>query len=232
MPLLDHFHPPLSEDVPWEGFHSAWATMIAGGLNRELPAGCRAIPLTSRGPLVEIDVAAVEKVAGAIGGATSWEPGRPGMSAELDWSGRDLFEVRVIDRRAGGRLVGAIELVSPANKDRPSARRSFAGKCAGYLRMGVGLVIVDVVTTRSHDLHLELLELLELDAPAGAVVEPLYAVAYRTEQQEKTRLDVWPHRLRVGGELPTLPLWLSPGVAVPVDLARSYADARELLRVE
>jgi hypothetical protein len=230
MPLLDHFHPPLSDDVPWEGFHSAWATMIAGGLNRELPPNCRAIPLTSRGPLVEIDVAAVETIAGAGRGASAWEPGKPGLSAALDWSERDLFEVRVVDRR-GGRLVGAIELISPANKDRPAARRAFAGKCAGYLRMGVGLIIVDVVTNRSHDLHLELLELLELDAPP-AEVEPLYAVAYRTEQQEKTRLDVWPFRLRVGDSLPTLPLWLSPDVAVPVDLARSYDAARELLRVE
>jgi hypothetical protein len=23
MPLLDHFHPPLSEERSWEGFHSA-----------------------------------------------------------------------------------------------------------------------------------------------------------------------------------------------------------------
>lgn len=97
--------------------------------------------------------------------------------------------------------------------------------------MGVGLVIVDVVTTRAQDLHLELLEMLELDAPP-AEVEPLYAVAYRTEQKEKARLDIWPYRIRVGGELPTLPLWLSPEVAVPVDLARSYSDARQLLRVE
>ena len=35
MPLLDHFHPPLSVDRPWEGIHSAWATTIATQLNQD-----------------------------------------------------------------------------------------------------------------------------------------------------------------------------------------------------
>ena len=29
MPLLDHFHPPLSERRHWEAFHSRWAGAIA-----------------------------------------------------------------------------------------------------------------------------------------------------------------------------------------------------------
>ena len=29
MPVLDHFHPPLSQRRHWESFHSAWATALA-----------------------------------------------------------------------------------------------------------------------------------------------------------------------------------------------------------
>ena len=46
----------------------------------------------------------------------------------------------------GARLVAAIELVSPANKDRAAHRRAFA-TCASHLCQGVGLVIVDIVTS-------------------------------------------------------------------------------------
>jgi hypothetical protein len=230
MLLRDHFHPPLNVEVPWEGFHSAWATMIAAGLNRILLPHYRAIPLTSRGPMVEIDVAAVKQASVAGQPTLAWKPAGPAFGGTVDWPGRDLFEVRVIAQESG-KLAGAIELVSPANKDRPSARRTFLGKCAGYLRAGVGLVIVDIVTVRQQDLHRELLELVEMDHPSSDEADPLYAVAYRAVGLEEARLDVWPLRLRVGGELPTLPLWLTPELAAPVDLAASYTAACEALGI-
>lgn len=34
MPLLDHFHPPLSMERPWEGIHSTWVSTIATQLNQ------------------------------------------------------------------------------------------------------------------------------------------------------------------------------------------------------
>src|SRR5438105_15541063 len=48
-----------------------------------------------------------------------------------DLPAQDTFEVRVYDEQRGARLVAAIELVSPANKDRPEHRRAFVLKCAG-----------------------------------------------------------------------------------------------------
>jgi hypothetical protein len=53
----------------------------------------------------------------------------------------DTVEVTVFSSAAGPTLVGAIELVSPANKDRPSQRRAFVSKCETYLQQGIGLVI-------------------------------------------------------------------------------------------
>src|SRR4051795_9983071 len=58
MPLLDHFHPPLSGVRHWESFHAAWAGSIADALNRDLlPPGYFAEEHVHVGSRVEIDVA-------------------------------------------------------------------------------------------------------------------------------------------------------------------------------
>ena len=49
MPLLDHFHPPLSRERHWESFHGTWAGAIADALNRVLPRGYFAEELTHAG---------------------------------------------------------------------------------------------------------------------------------------------------------------------------------------
>jgi len=47
MPLLDHYHPPLSRTHPWHTFHGAWAAAMARLLNTGvLPAGYYALPFT------------------------------------------------------------------------------------------------------------------------------------------------------------------------------------------
>lgn len=234
MPLLDHFVPPLSLARPWEGFHSAWTTMMAQQLNRVLPVGYVAIPQASRGPMVEVDVATLAEAAMHSPATRGiWSPPEPIWSGALDWPKRDWFEIRVWDT-AASKLVGAIELVGPANKDRPSARQAFCGKCAGYLRAEIGLVVVDVVTVRHHDLFELLLELLELDYPlsATAASDPsLTAFAYRTTSSEGARLEVWKHDLQIGSTLPIVPLWLGPDWAMPLDLEASYEATRQMLRM-
>ena len=58
MPLLDHFHPPLSPRRHWESFHVNWAGAIADALNESLlPEGYFAEEHAQLGPWVEIDVA-------------------------------------------------------------------------------------------------------------------------------------------------------------------------------
>jgi len=69
-------------------------------------------------------------------------------------------EVRIYDRERGRRLVAAIELVSPANKDRRETRRAFVAKCAFLLQQQVSVIIVDVVTVREFNLYAELLAFL------------------------------------------------------------------------
>jgi hypothetical protein len=62
MPLLDHFHPPLSETRHWESFHARWAAAIADELNDKLlPAGYYAEEQVHFGGRVEIDVATFDR---------------------------------------------------------------------------------------------------------------------------------------------------------------------------
>ena len=88
VPLLDHFHPPLSVSHPWKGFHSAWANTITHHLNEVLPEGYYAIPEVPLGDQIEIDVATLEQAGGARAGATTavWAPPRPRLSAVVDFA--------------------------------------------------------------------------------------------------------------------------------------------------
>ena len=57
MPILDHFHPPLSGQRMWNAFHHAWATTMARHLNRHvLPDVYFAAPNVQFGARVDIDV--------------------------------------------------------------------------------------------------------------------------------------------------------------------------------
>ncbi len=78
---------------------------------------------------------------------------------------------------AGPTLVAAIELVSPSNKDRPQTRLAFAIKCASYLAQGIHLIVVDVVTNRTANLHNEIMALMEkagFDLPPKAKLYAFY----------------------------------------------------------
>src|SRR3954447_16862628 len=58
MPLLDHFHPPLSPRRHWESFHVTWAGAIADALNEDLlPDGYFAEEHAHAGARIEIDMA-------------------------------------------------------------------------------------------------------------------------------------------------------------------------------
>lgn len=112
-----------------------------------------------------------------------WAPPRPTLSVVTGLPAQDVYEVRVYDERRRTRLVAAIEIVSPANKDRPENRRVFAAECASLLRERVSVVIVDIVTTRTANLYGELLELVNHSDPKlGAEPPAIYAAACRLTQ--------------------------------------------------
>jgi Protein of unknown function (DUF4058) len=238
MPLLDHFHPPLSNERHWESFHAAWLGSLADDLNRRLPQGYFAEEQVHAGPGVEIDVASFESdrpggANGSVRGLSTavWTPPAPVLTLSAVFA--DDFEVRIFNSSGGPKLVAAIELVSPRNKDRQESRRAFATKCASYLHQGISLVLVDVVTERHANLHNEVVRLLEsAETSAQQPEAALYAVAYRPVRRDgREEIDLWPTSLALGEQLPTLPLALNAECSIPLDLEATYSDARQRRRV-
>jgi hypothetical protein len=241
MPLLDHFHPPLLGRRHWEGFHNRWAAALADRLNDNLPSEYFAEFQVKLGTRIEVDVATFTDAVGsqesrANGGGTAvqtqtWAPPIP--VAVMPAVFPDAFEVKVFSSAAGPVLVAAIELVSPGNKDRDETRRAFAAKCAAYLQRGIGLIIVDIVTSRHTNLHDELVALLgHTEGFAFPVPAPLYATAYRpVHRQERNEIDLWREALAVGQPLPLLPLAVRGLGCFAVDLEGTYVEATKRARI-
>lgn len=243
MPLRDHFRPPLDDIRHWKGLHGGWPMMIVASLRRKLPRRYFAEPRVHSGASAEIDVATFENEGedvltagdgnGNGGIATAvWAPPRPTLAVVTDLPAQDVYEVRVYDQKRHCRLVAAVEIVSPANKDRLEHRRAFVSKCAGLLRERVSVVIVDVVTTRTQNLYVEMLDLIGHSDPSLNPEQPLYAAACRlTKHDNDWLLETWAQALGLGRHLPTVPLWLADDLAIPLELEESYEQSCSILDI-
>jgi hypothetical protein len=244
MPLRDHFRPPLDDIRSWEELHGGWPMMLVATLSKRLPPRYVAGPRVHLGAYFEIDVASYEEdeptppASGASaeqgGVATAaWAPPRPTFDVAADPPEQDEYEVLVYDTKRHRRLVAAIELVSPGNKDRPENRRTFVAKCAALLNQHVSVVIVDLVTTRKFNLYGDLLELIDRADPSLAPEPPpLYAASCRwVREGDAWHFRAWTHTLTIGEPLPTLPLWLADTLAVPLELEASYEETCRILRM-
>ncbi len=240
MPLLDHFHPPVSERRSWEGFHGLWAAALVEKLNRDILADEFFADMQVHiGSQVEVDIATLDesketaerRAAATATLAPVWTP--PATHLVLPTVFPDDIEVQVFATATGATLVGAIELASPGNKDRPEARRAFAAKCVSYLTRGIGLIVVDIVTNRLANLHNEVIGLLGHGEPfLLAPSATIYAVAYRPSRQPSgDQVELWPRLLSLGQPLPVLPLALRNAGVVPVDLDETYREACQRSRL-
>ena len=213
-----------------------WPAVIVQGLRKRLPPGYRAEPRVHSGSGVEIDVAAFEEegrlhssIPEERGGVATavWAPARPSVAVETTLPEYDEYEVRIFDARRGRHLVAAIEIVSPANKDRPEHRNVFVAKCAALLQKGVAVSIVDLVTVRKFNLYTEVLDFFgHTDPTFGEPPPPLTppraaGPGRRNERSSKhgrtnsPSVNLCRH----------LPFWLSNDLAVPLDLEQSYEQA-------
>jgi hypothetical protein len=236
MPLRDHFSPPVSKEASWEGFHGMWPASIVQQLRKQLPPGYVAEPRVHLGTLMEIDVGALEshevrltEAANSNGGTATaaWTATAPAVAVETDPPDEYEYEVRIFDAERARTLVAAIELVSPANKDRPESRLAFVAKCAALLRKGVAVSLVDLVTIRRFNLYAQLMDFIgHPDRTMSKDEPPIYAASCRWPTKgTRARLEAWSHTLVVGQPLPTLPLWLREDLVVALDLEQSYEQA-------
>jgi hypothetical protein len=242
MPLRDHFRPPLDDVRSWEGVHAMWPAVIVQHLSKILPEPFFAEPGVHLGTLYEVDIGTYRELGpesnggGTLtGGATTaiYAPPKPTLTLEPRLPHQDVYEVRIYNSDRDRRLVAAIEIVSPSNKDRPETRGTFVSKVAELLKQDVCVSIVDIVSTRHFNLYAELMQWLDSADPAlGDDPPPMYAVTARMRYEGQRRpMDTWYHPLAIGQALPELPIWLTATLAISLDLEGSYQDTCRTLRI-
>ena len=131
---------------------------------------------------------------------------------------------------SGHRLVALVEIVSPANKDRPQHVEELAAKVVSALDLGVHVLLLDLFPPGRYDpygMHGVVLQRLEqsdvaYDLPAD---EPLTLASYAAAAQ----VDAYLQHLAVGAALPDMPLFLRPDRYVNVPLETTYEAAHQSL---
>ena len=242
MPLRDHFRSPLDDKHSWDELHGGWPMVMVQQLVELLPEPYFAAPGVHLGSLYEVDVGTYRDLEshpesdiegnGGLALAT-YAPPKPTITLEPELPEQDLYEVRIYDSRRNRRLIAAVELVSPSNKDRPERRDTFVAKVATLLKNDICVTIVDIVSTLNFNLYAKLLEAVQgVDPTPGDDPPPMYAVTLRTRYEDRRKMmDNWYHPLAIGQTLPTLPIWLREKFAVSLDLESSYEKTCSSLRI-
>ena len=212
--------------------------VIVQQLIKILPDAYFAEPQVHLGTLFEVDIGTFREPAAiasedADAAVAIYAPPEPTLTLEARLPDQDVYEVRIYDSRRKRRLVAAIEIVSPSNKDRPESRSTFVAKAATLLRQGICVSIVDIVSTLDFNLYAELLSFVDgVDPALGDDAPPLYAATNRTRREnDRHMMDTWYHPLAIGQTLPTLPIWLSETLAISLDLEASYEETCRTLRI-
>ena len=152
MPLHD-----WSKLKGWSGLHIYWMVNICDDIKSKLPPGFRAYLGTS--PIVAIDDppgqpdVSVRHTNGGTQGTLEPNESDP---FQPDWEGQVATieaDVSVYIER-NGRLIAAVELVSPGNKDGSEKRSTYTSRYLGYLTNGVHLLFVEDQAVRAFAVEL------------------------------------------------------------------------------
>ena len=221
-------------DLPgWDGVHQIWMVELLYWIKPRLPAGYRAYigttPTFAVGaPDERPDVGVLHGPGGNGTSAPSPAPDGDGAWEEPDQevAVSTLEEDRALFVERQGRIVAAVELVSPRNKDRAAAGVAYGSGYLGYLLKGINLLLIDVHRRPLRFSFADrIAEELAIEQPACPA---LFAVSYRVGEPAPKGgrfLAVWRRPLTAGSPLPSLPLALSVTESVSVDLEQTYARA-------
>jgi hypothetical protein len=226
---------PLHEwnDLPgWDGVHNIWIVELLRCIKPRLPKGYRAYisstpALAVGAPLEKPDVA-----------VRHWLPEPPPAPAEpvaetapfpepdIQTATLTLDPQTAVYVALHNRLVAAVELVSPRNKDRPSSRAHYLARYLGYLHEGANLLLVDIHRRPAGFSFADALA-AEMQLQHESLPPPL-AVSYRVGGPAASGgrlIDIWRRALVVGQPLPTMPLPLSTTQTIQIDLETTYCAA-------
>jgi hypothetical protein len=229
MPLHD-----WNDERGWDSVHPLWLTYLLEHVQERLPEGYKAF--LGGVPSLTVDTGHGKPDVSV----RQW--GEPEPTAEAVTSGTGVLEpdlevsvaFRLDPQRAlhidfHGQLVAALELVSPRNKDRADAKETYAHRYLGYLRLGVHLLLVDVLPRpKGFSFSDAITRGLGMELPP---LPPPFAAAYRVGEVVPVGDDLgslvglWRRPLRVGQSLPALPLPLSVHRDIVIDLEETYQRA-------
>ena len=224
----------------FHAFHVAWIPELQKTLNGGLlPEGYYALAEQHAGRSIA-DVLTLHASAPRqepLSQPLPWPPATGGVAvaeAPPRTRRKQTFEPAAFTRRrslairhvSGHRLVALLEIVSPANKDRPDHVADFAGKVESALAVGVHVLVVDLLPPGPHDpegMHGVLLQRLDpsdtpYDLPAE---EPLTLASYAMGPP----VEVYLEHVAVGAVLPDMPLFLRPDRYINVPLEPTYQAA-------
>jgi hypothetical protein len=224
MPLHD-----WRDDRGWHGMQIIWQNQLLDWIQQQLPAGYRAylgsVPALSidiPGGRPDVGVRRWETPDGVESQATT--DGNPEPDAEAV----AVFELdpqTAVHIDFHGRLVAAIEIVSPRNKDRLEARERYLMRYLGYVRQGVHLMLIDVLPRPVDFSFADAINAnLRFAQPACPVP---FVVNYRVGEAvpEGTLVGWWRRSLEVGSPLPIIPLALTVRESISIDLEHTYRES-------
>ena len=213
----------------FRGFHNSWLTRLYDALNGgAMPEGYYAMLESESGEVVP-DLLALHAPAPAgssPGRGTAVATAPPRVAERREYRGAATLRIRrkylAVRRDHGDRLVGLIEIVSQANKDRRASVTQFVGKVVSAVESGVHVLVVDLYppTPSAPDgfpaaIGAEWGEEDSLD-PAT----PLTAASYVADDPPVAYVQPF----AVGDAVPEMPLFLDPGHYVTVPLGATYAE--------
>ena len=214
-------------------FHHGWIEEIKRALNRGLlPPDFYAMAeqITGRfGPDVltlRLPRAGRPPAEPAGGVAVADVPPRVRFHAEADpntYAGK--AKAVVIHHTSGHQVVAMVEIVSPGNKGGRRPLDAFVGKAADAMPAGVHLLVVDLFAPGPRDPQgIHPLIWGDWGGPfAQPPGKPLTCAAYIGAPMPEAFVEP----VAVGDALPDMPLFLTPGVYVPIPLEATYLSAWE-----
>jgi hypothetical protein len=114
-----------------------------------------------------------------------------------------------------------LEIVSPGNKSSGHALRSFILKTEELLRHGINLLVVDLFPPSPRDpqgIHKAIWDQIQDEPFELPPDKPLIVAAYAADDLPTGYVEP----VAVGDLLPTMPIFLEPGIYVPAPLESTY----------
>jgi hypothetical protein len=230
MPLHDW---TLVEPGIFHDFHTVWTGALRNALNEGLlPQGYYALAEQHAGRAIT-DVLTLH--ASPETSEPRWLPPDTGGIALAEApprvSRKHTVDPAALGRRrslairhvSGHRLIALIEIVSPANKDRPRHVEELVDKALSALGKGVHLLVIDLFPPGPYDpsgIHGSIVEALGQygDPYVVPTATPLTLASFAAERP----VDIYLEHLAVGDALQEMPLFLRPDRYVYVPLESTY----------